>query len=195
MHWTRALPRPRRGERPILRAMVEYRALRRDEIPAIWGIDRHERIERIFVAGQGGLELQPYEFDMPGWQPGRPAELTPAFEASFDAGAWFCGAFEGSRLVGVAILEHAFFGPDGRTLQLCFLHVSEETRGLGVGTALFEQARDEARARGATRMYVSATPAERTVRFYLARGCEVLAVPDARLFELEPEDIHLTCLV
>ena len=86
-------------------------------------------------------------------------------------------------------------GVGGRTLQLSFLHVSAETRGKGVGKELFERARAEAKARGATEMYVSATPTESTVRFYLARGCEVLKEPDARLFALEPEDIHLACAV
>jgi predicted N-acetyltransferase YhbS len=173
--------------------MVEYRALRREEIPAIWGIDRREEIERIFVAGPGGLALRPHHVDVPGWQEGRAEDETPVFEASFDAGAWFRGAFDGERLVGVAVIEHALFGPDGRTLQLSFLHVSAETRGTGVGKTLFEQALDEARTRGALRMYVSASPTERTVRFYMARGCELLAEPDPRLFELEPEDIHLVC--
>ena len=96
--------------------IVEYRDLRREEIPAIWEIDRRERVESIFVAGPGGLEL-------------------------------------------------------------------------------FALARGEAKARGAARIYVSATPSERTVRFYLAGGCKVLAEPDQRLFELEPEDIHLLCEV
>ena len=175
--------------------MIEYRPLRREEIPAIWTIDRRERIERIFRAGHDGLVLEDAPFDVPGWEPGKPAAMTPVFEASFDAGAWFRAAFEGDRLVGIAILENELFGADGRTLQLSFLHVSDGTRGSGVGRSLFEQARDEAGRRGAARMYVSASPTERTVRFYLARGCEVLAEPDARLFELEPEDIHLACAV
>lgn len=175
--------------------MMEFRELRREEIRSIWAIDRRERIESIFVAGPGGLELAADSFDVPGWSAGKAAEMTPVFEASFDAGSWFGGAFAGGRIVGIAVLEHGFFGADGGTLQLGFLHVSAETRGNGVGKQLFELARREASVRGARRMYVSATPTERTVRFYLARGCRVLAEPDARLFELEPEDIHLVCEV
>ncbi len=175
--------------------MIEYRQLRREEIPAIWTIDRRERIERVFRAGPNGLELVDAPFDVPGWEPGKAEAMTPVFEASFDAGRWFGGAFDGGRLVGIAVLESEFFGADGRTLQLSFLHVSDETRGTGVGKALFERARSEAGRRGAARMYVSASQTERTVRFYLARGCQVLSEPDARLFALEPEDIHLVCAV
>lgn len=68
-------------------------------------------------------------------------------------------------------------------------------RGNGIGKRLFERALGEAANRGAKRMYVSASATERTVRFYLARGCELLAEPDPALFALEPEDIHFACPV
>lgn len=37
--------------------------------------------------------------------------MTPVFQATFDAGGWFEGAWDGAQLVGVAILEPQFFGP------------------------------------------------------------------------------------
>jgi hypothetical protein len=49
----------------------------------------------------------------------------------------------------------------------------------------------KARELGARRLYISATPSENTVRFYLRRGCRVTDDVDAALFALEPEDIHL----
>jgi hypothetical protein len=49
----------------------------------------------------------------------------------------------------------------------------------------------EAKQRGAKRMYISATPSEHTINFYLRLGCKVAPEPDPELFELEPEDIHL----
>jgi hypothetical protein len=48
-----------------------------------------------------------------------------------------------------------------------------------------------ARELGARQLYVSATPSENTVRFYLRLGCRVTDDVDATLFNLEPEDIHL----
>jgi len=62
-----------------------------------------------------------------------------------------------------------------------------------LGTQLFERAKAAARERGARRLYISASPSENTVNFYLRLGCEVAAAPDPELFELEPEDIHLEC--
>jgi len=51
----------------------------------------------------------------------------------------------------------------------------------------------ETRKRGAKQLYISATPSEHTVDFYLRLGCRLDLEPDSELFELEPEDIHLEC--
>jgi hypothetical protein len=48
-----------------------------------------------------------------------------------------------------------------------------------------------ARADGARRLYVSATPTRATVDFYLRQGFEPLVVPNEKLFALEPDDIHM----
>ena len=48
-----------------------------------------------------------------------------------------------------------------------------------------------ARERGARLLYVSATPTENTVNFYLRRGCILATPPDPELLALEPDDIHL----
>jgi len=40
-------------------------------------------------------------------------------------------------------------------------------------------------------MAFSATTSEYTVGFYLRLGCKVAREPDAELFTMEPEDIHL----
>ena len=48
-----------------------------------------------------------------------------------------------------------------------------------------------ARKLGAKKLYISATPSENTVNFYLHLGCVLAKEMDPELFELEPEDIHL----
>jgi N-acetylglutamate synthase-like GNAT family acetyltransferase len=48
-----------------------------------------------------------------------------------------------------------------------------------------------ARADGARRLYVSATPSAPTVEFYQSHGFEPTDEPDAALFALEPDDIHM----
>jgi len=101
--------------------------------------------------------------------------------------------FEGIEPVGVVVLENKPIGKQKDQLQLKFLHVSRPYRNSGLGTQLFERAKAAARERGARRLYISATPSENTVNFYLRLGCAIAAEPDPELFELEPEDILLEC--
>ena len=71
------------------------------------------------------------------------------------------------------------------------MSVDSGYRKKGMGKVLFEKAVERAETLGARRLYISATPSENTVNFYLHMGCEVTGEIDRELFELEPEDIHL----
>lgn len=173
--------------------MIDGRPLARDEIKRVWTIDRREVIEAVYTLQDGALALKPAHFDMQGWPPGEPEASTRLLEDCYDHGGWFYGLFDDNRLVGVAVLESRFIGQPRDQLQLAFLHVSHGYRDQGLGRRLFELAAGEARRRGARRLYISATPSQHTIAFYLGLGCTVTAEPDPALFALEPEDIHLEC--
>jgi len=170
---------------------ISGRILARDEIRGIWAIDRSEVIDAVYYLEDGVLVLKPEHYDMRGWPPGTADKHTPELEACYDDGGWFFGLFDDHRLTGVAVLGSRFVGRQPRMLQLEFLHVSSQYRHQGLGTQLFNLAAAEARRRGAEWMYISATPSEHTIGFYLQLGCRVTPEPDPELFELEPEDIHL----
>ena len=107
-----------------------------------------------------------------------------------DQGAQLLGAFDGSAIVGMALVEPSLRPGLG---WLALLHVSNGRRRDGVGQGLWSVAISIARNSGAGTMYVSATPTGSAVRFYLKQGCR-LAGPDElvpELFKLEPDDIHL----
>jgi N-acetylglutamate synthase-like GNAT family acetyltransferase len=72
-----------------------------------------------------------------------------------------------------------------------FLHVSNNYRKQGLGKKLFFLAAEKALELGAKKLYISATPSENTVDFYLNLGCVLATEVDEDLFRLEPEDIHL----
>jgi len=171
--------------------MITSRELLREEVSQVWKIDRREVIENVYYLENGALVLRPEHYDMMGWPPGEPEKYTPILLDCFDRGGWFFGLFDDAELIGVAILENKFIGENKDQLQLKFLHVSSNYRNQGLGTKLFELARATARNRGARQMYISATPSENTIQFYLRLGCVVTREPDPELFELEPDDIHL----
>lgn len=174
---------------------ITARELQRDEIRLIWSIDRSEVIDRIYYIRDGKLTLEPEHYDLSGWPPGEDERYTPILEDCFDRGGWFFGYWHGERLCAVVVLENRWIGEPKDMLQLKFLHVDRSERGSGLGRTLFEDARRRALQMGARRLYVSATPSENTVNFYLHRGCRLAARPDAALFALEPEDIHLECQI
>jgi predicted N-acetyltransferase YhbS len=174
-------------------SVIGSRNLLREEIEQVWNIDRSEMIENIYRLENGTLVLRPHHFDVPGWPPGEQEKYMPILLDCFDRGGWFHGAFEDAELVGVVVLENKPIGKQKDQLQLKFLHVSRSYRNSGLGTQLFERAKAAARERGARQLYISATPSENTVNFYLRLGCAIAAEPDPELFELEPEDIHLEC--
>ncbi len=172
---------------------MNFRTLERSEVEQIWTIDRREVVERVYRLEDGKLCLRPGYFDIRDWPRDDVQKTTPLLFESFDRGATFYGAFEGNALVGVAVLDTVWRGSGRDLLQLEMLHVSRDYRAQGLGSRLFEQARTAARERGARGLYISATPSENTIRFYLQRGSIVIETPDPQLFAREPEDIHLEC--
>ncbi len=170
---------------------MKIRELERHEIRNIWSIDRAEVVDRVYCRAGKELVLKPEHHDVQGWPPGEPELYGPILLDCFDHGGTFYGAFDGEILIGATVLESRFIGPDKDQLQLKFLHVSRRHRRAGLARALFDKAVAKATGLGARRLYISATPSENTVRFYLRRGCRVTDDVDAALFELEPEDIHL----
>lgn len=170
------------------------RFLQREEIPLVWQIDRREIIHNIYQLRDSELVLVPDYFDVQGWPPNEAEHYTPILTDCFDRGGTFWGAFENEKIIGTAILESKFIGTNHDTLQLKFLHVSNEYRKQGLGRKLFNLAAEKAKSLGAKKMYISATPSENTINFYMSLGCTLASEIDPELFALEPEDIHLQYL-
>jgi ribosomal protein S18 acetylase RimI-like enzyme len=168
-----------------------YRTLTRAEIAKLAQVDRTESIDGIYYVRQGALVLEEEHWDVPDWSPAEKQRRIEALQADYDRGGLFYGAFDGLCLVGMAVLNPDPLPTGEHRLNLAGLWVSHAYRGQGVGRALVQIAVAEAQARGARALYVSATPSERTVRFYRSAGFRLATVVDPGLYEREPEDIHL----
>lgn len=172
---------------------LQLRRLARDEIELIWTIDRREIVEGIYVLERGALVLKPAYFDIPGWEPGAAEHSLPRLTLMFDRGGAFWGIFDGDQLVAELVVDTLRLGAQAELVQLAMLHVGRDYRGQGLGLRLFALARSIAHDSGARGLYISATPSEHTVDFYLRRGAVVTPTPDPALLALEPDDIHLEC--
>jgi len=174
--------------------VVVIRRLLRDELSFVAQIDRTERISVLYE--QRGTELveRRGDFSASEWAVDGDGEHSvtaqvQALEHYADVGGVVLGAFIDHRVVGIGVVvPHIRPG----MAQLAYLHVTASSRDAGIGARLCEALREIACAEGDTEWVVSATPSEHTVRFYVARGFRPMAEPLAELFELEPEDIHLS---
>jgi len=135
--------------------------------------------------------------DIAAWDPTGSGPHSVAAEIAFCSsviarGGILLGAFAAERTVGLAIIRPAF---EPLLAWLAFLHVSRPYRRRGAAQALWSVAADIAVANGAKSMYVSATPTESAVGFYLQQSCRLADPVHPDLFAAEPEDIHLVCFL
>jgi len=175
-------------------APVAIRNLERDELSRIGEIDRTERIDVLFEQHGTELVARRGTWNAPAWDPDGHGEHSvdaqhQALVRYVDAGGTARGAFSHGRLLGIGVVVPSI-RPE--MAQLAYLHVSQEFRSTGIGSRLSDDLELIARRAGDTEIVVTATPSENTVRFYLGRGYRPMQPPVRELFELEPEDIHMS---
>jgi GNAT superfamily N-acetyltransferase len=156
------------------------------ELGRIEEIDRSEHVTREYAYRHGCLEERSVDLAVPTWSRSGTHEHSVAgnvrvWQPILDRGGTLVGAFDGDTLAGFAIYQPRL--AEGMA-NLAVLHVSRSHRRRGVGSLLAEEVARLARADGARRLYVSATPSGSAVGFYLSHGFE----PTDRL---EPQDIHM----
>jgi predicted N-acetyltransferase YhbS len=172
---------------------MEYRVLQRDEIAKLKEIDRAEIIEKVYHMSGGRLELKDEYYDVKNnwWIQEVEKVLLPRLYDLYESGGIIHGAFDNSKITGMVALDNKFIGKEKDQLKLDILYVSKNYRQCGLGKKLMELAIAKAREWGAAKLYISATPTQNTVDFYLSLGCGPAYEINKELFELEPEDIHL----
>lgn len=171
---------------------ITYRALEAGDItPGLFeGFNRFHDVRRCWRKIEGQWVLRDIAF-VENWDAADYAELVQNMHHTLAAGGGAWGAFEGGRLVGFASLIGKVIGPQGEYRQLPGLFVSHESRGRGIGRALFRLAADEARRRGVGKLYISAHSSQETQAAYKSYGCvEALWYYD-KLVALEPCDCQL----
>ena len=170
---------------------MEYRVLSRAEISKLVDVDRTETVDSVYSIRDGKLCLEKEQWDFQDWSVSEKQQRIAELHKQHDSGDTLFGAFDGTTLAGVAVIgQHALPKAVGR-FNLAGLWVSHKYRGRGIGKSLVSLVINKARELGASTLYVSATPSENTVRFYMSIGFRLADVVDADLFQEEPEDIHM----
>ena len=101
------------------------------------------------------------------------------------------GAFYEGKLKGFAAVLPEIFGGENKYIDLAAIHVSQDMRGTGIGTALFKEAKRWAKEKGAEKLYISAHSAVESQAFYKRMGCVEAKGYKKEHVEEEPFDWQL----
>lgn len=101
------------------------------------------------------------------------------------------GAFYEGKLKGFAAVLPEIFGGENKYIDLAAIHVSQDMRGTGIGTALFKEAKRWAKEKGAEKLYISAHSAVESQAFYKRMGCVEAKWYKKGHVEEEPFDCQL----
>jgi GNAT superfamily N-acetyltransferase len=167
--------------------MTAIRRLHDLDVHRLHEIDVSEHISVVFRLRDGGLVSEAHDSRRPRWDEAAWRERVAEWRETLKPDVWL-GAFAGTRLGGMASLR---YGLSPEMAQLTTLHVSQDFRRRGVARDLLRKVIEMARESHAKRLYVSATPSGSAVGFYLSEGFRVTKEPDPRMYELEPQDIHM----
>jgi ribosomal protein S18 acetylase RimI-like enzyme len=172
--------------------MIRIREMDPSEIGRIAEIDRSEHVTTGYTYERGRLRAGQVDWRVPRWpEEGDGFSVKACVEhlaPILDNGGVMLGAFDRSLLVGFAVLRYRL---TERQAELVALHVSKGYRRRGIAARLTSQVIGLARADGAEELYVSATPSESAVGFYLSKGFRLAEEVNEALYALEPEDIHM----
>jgi GNAT superfamily N-acetyltransferase len=173
--------------------MLVYRRLMTSELERIRKLDRSDSSPVLYESHGGILVKRKLRIVHKGFSELEWDEHIRKFTLEMESGNRILfGGLVGDDLAGLAGLETGRrYGRDGNMINMGPLWVSKPWRFRGVGRKLFEMTVDEARKMGASALYISSTPVQKAVGFYLGAGCRLLDTPDEELFAREPEDIHM----
>lgn len=170
---------------------MQYHMMTKDELKRVAELDRREVIEAVYHYRDGALDLVKEHWDVPEWSSRDKQQKIEWLREMHNRGGTIFGAFDESKVVGLIALDNEYIGRNNDQFNLAELHVSKQYRKMGVATALVELVKQKAREMGVKKLYVSATPSQNTVHFYMKRGFRLAQEVNQKLLELEPEDIHM----
>ena len=169
-----------------------YKELRESEIDmALFNsFDRYQEVKKCWRKENEKWKLKDVVFTEQ-WGFDEYKFLVECLKNTVKTGGVVLGAFLNSRLIGFASVENEHFGSKKEYLQLSSMHISSNSRGMGIGKELFRRASKKAKEMGAKKLYISAHSSKETVAFYENIGCIEAKEYNAKLVADEPFDCQL----
>jgi GNAT superfamily N-acetyltransferase len=171
---------------------MEYRWIEKEEVSRnlFREFRRYQNVTRCLRKVEGKWLVKDITF-VDDWDEKELEELVEQLKDILADGGMVYGAWEGNLLKGFVAVAAGLFGSKMNYIDLVHIYVSEELRGRGTGTRLFEEAKTWARLQGAEKLYISAHSAVESQGFYKKRGCVEAEEYHAEHVEKEPCDCQL----
>lgn len=168
--------------------MISLREMSGDEAERVGELDVSEDGSVLF--NQTGERIEKYnaEWHRPRWDAAKCGSIAEGIISDLESGGVMLGAFDGELLVGVGVLRYRL---EEGVAELSGLWVSRDYRRRGIARQLASEIFRLAKEDGAREIYVSATPSESAVGFYVGQGFRPTDRVNDELFRQEPEDIHM----
>lgn len=174
--------------------MIEYRNLIKDEIniELFSHFIRHQTVVKCWRKENGEWIIKDDPF-IDDWNENDYQILVSCLKNTVITGGLVYAAFYNDVLKGFISVESKLFDEIQKYLDLSSIHVSEDMRNMGIGTALFLEAKKWAKEHGAKKLYISAHSAVESQLFYHKMGCVEATVYNQSHVEAEPYDCQLEC--
>nr|WP_199081157.1 GNAT family N-acetyltransferase [Pedobacter sp. ASV19] len=170
---------------------ITYKELTENELYHLKEIDRSEKIFTSYQYQNGALVLIDTPISAGSFDP---LELEEMIKHQQELISWegkVIAVFENKHIIGVASVDKRKRGRNKDYCKMDILYVSKNSRGKKVGQVLLQKCKGIAKAFGASKLYISATPTKNTVDFYTGNNAILVKELDEELFKMEPNDIHL----
>ena len=192
MNGIHKIPSTKPEEQTMNGGRVDYRPLDESVLhPSLFAsFNRYQEVKQCWRKENKGWVLKDIAFTED-WSTDQIEFLVQCLQNTLRQGGAVWGAFVQEALVGFASLENEIFGASARYLQLSSIHVSHEKRGLGIGKQLFLVMCQEAKKRGATKLYISAHSSKETQAFYRSLKCTEAQEYNMALATAEPCDCQM----
>ena len=179
-------------ERLKARSAIKYRELTFDELcPELFtNFIRHQVVTKCWRREDGKWVIRDDPF-IDDWSKADYQTLISCLKNTIMTGGFVRAAFVNDRLKGFVSVEPSFLGGEQKYMDLSSIHVSEDLRGVGIGSELFHAAKEWAKEKGAKKLYISAHSAVETQLFYHRLGCVEAQMYNSRHVEAEPFDCQL----
>lgn len=174
--------------------MTQYRCILPQELnrALFAGFVRRQEVTRCWRKINGAWVIREIPF-VDDWNEADYAVLIACLRGTLAKDGFVYGAFRDGVLKGFVSAEAGPLGSQGQYRDLSSLHVSQEVRGQGIGSVLFQAAARWAAGQGAQKLYISAHSSVESQAFYRRMGCVEAEEYDAAHTAAEPCDCQLEC--